>query len=288
MNEEHAPQTSEVEVTLSRDLGLAEVLMIGLGPNIGSTIFLLIGAATGIAGPAIILALVLNFFVTLTTAVSYAMLSGAFPETGGGYLWIKEGLFPPFGFLGGWMSWVGHCVACAVYALGFGLGVELLLEQYGISLFGLSPDVVQKGSAVIIAIVFCYMNYRGVKGAGKSEILVSTFLIGIIVLYCAFAVAALFGTSDPASSFTPFIPNGYLSVAISMAFTFMIFEGYEVVAQTGEEAKNPERTVPRAMFLCIIISTTLFLAVTILTIGVAGWETVAAAGRTPSPRPRRA
>jgi amino acid transporter/nucleotide-binding universal stress UspA family protein len=278
MIEEHPSQTSEVEVTLSRDLGLAEVLMIGLGPNIGSTIFLLIGTATGIAGPAIILAFVLNFFVTLTTAASYAELSSAFPETGGGYLWIKEGLFPPFGFLGGWMSWVGHCVACAVYALGFGLGIELLMSQYGLDLFGLDPSIVQKGSAVIIAIVFCYMNYRGVKGAGRSEILVSTFLIGIIVLYCAFAVAALFGTSDVAGGFTPFIPNGYLSIATSMAFTFMIFEGYEVVAQTGEEAKDPHRTVPRAMYLCIIISTTLFLAVAVLTIAVMGWEAVAAGG----------
>ncbi|MBI0583409.1 MAG: amino acid permease [Methanomassiliicoccus sp.] len=277
MTDEQTVRTSEVEVTLSRDLGLAEVLMIGLGPNIGSTIFLLIGAATGIAGPAIILALILNFFVTLTTAASYAELSSAFPETGGGYLWIKEGLFPPFGFLGGWMSWVGHCVACAVYALGFGLGVELLMTQYGLGFFGLDPATVQKLFAVIIAVAFCYMNYRGVKGAGRSELLVSTFLIGIIVLYCAFAVAWLLGDPAPVSdSFTPFLPNGYLSIAVSMAFTFMIFEGYEVVAQTGEEAKDPHRTVPRAMYLCIIISTCLFLAVTVFTIAVMGWEVVAA------------
>jgi hypothetical protein len=55
-----------------------------------------------------------------------------------------------------------------------------------------------------------------------------------------------------AAGFGPyFVPFGYLSIAISMGFTFMIFEGYEVVAQTGEEAKDPEKTVPRAMFLCI-------------------------------------
>jgi len=274
MTDAKGPPSGGVEVSLSRDLGLAEILMIGLGPNIGSTIFLLIGAATDIAGPAIVLALVLNFAITLLTAFSYAELSSAFPETGGGYLWIKEGLFPPFGFLGGWMSWVGHCVACAVYALGFGLGIELLLTQAGVGLFGLDADLVQKGFAAIIAIFFCYINYRGVKGAGRSELLVSSFLIGLIVLYCAFAVLALFNIGEPASNFVPFVPNGYLAIAVSMGFTFMIFEGYEVVAQTGEEAKDPHRTVPRAMFLCIVISTVLFLAVTALTIAVMGWEAV--------------
>ncbi|MDD1770453.1 MAG: hypothetical protein LUO79_05140, partial [Methanomassiliicoccales archaeon] len=59
--------SGEVEVTLRRDLGLLEVLMIGIGPNIGSSIFVLIGIAVGIAGPAIILAFILNFFVTLFT-----------------------------------------------------------------------------------------------------------------------------------------------------------------------------------------------------------------------------
>ena len=74
----------DVQVTLRRDLGLLEVLMIGIGPNIGSSIFILIGAAIGIAGPAIILAFILNLFVTLFTAMAYAELSSAFPETGGG------------------------------------------------------------------------------------------------------------------------------------------------------------------------------------------------------------
>ena len=102
-----------VEVTLRRDLGLLEVLMIGIGPNIGSTIFVLVGWGAGIAGPALILALTLNFVITLFTAFSYAELASAFPETGGGYLWVRRGCSPPSVSLGGWMSWVGHCIACA-------------------------------------------------------------------------------------------------------------------------------------------------------------------------------
>ncbi|MDD1767206.1 MAG: amino acid permease, partial [Methanomassiliicoccales archaeon] len=264
-----------VEVSLRRDLGLLEVLMIGLGPNIGSSIFVLIGFAVGIAGPAVIVAFVLNFFVTLLTAVSYAELSSAFPETGGGYRWIKEGLFPPFGFLGGWMSWVGHCIACAVYALGFGWGVSALLSQYSILFFGLSPDDIAKLFAALIAGFFIYLNYRGVKGAGRSEIVVSSFLIGIIGIYILFCALAIFNGGMAPNAFEPFFqPMAIMSIATSMGFTFMIFEGYEVVAQTGEEAKNPEKTIPKAMFLCIIISAVIFVLVAIVTIAVLGWKPI--------------
>jgi len=271
-----------VEVTLRRDLGLLEVLMIGIGPNIGSSIFVLIGIAVGIAGPAIILAFILNFFVTLFTAMAYAELASAFPETGGGYLWIHEGLFPPFGFLGGWMSWIGHCIACAVYALGFGVGVTALFEQYNIEFFGLSSAWVGKIFAALIAIGFIYLNYRGVKGAGRSEILVSIFLIGILGLFIAFSIGYVLGNGVAPDAFTPFFITTFwpMSVATSMAFTFMIFEGYEVVAQTGEEAKNPEKTVPRAMFLCIAISCLIFVAVAIVTLAVLGWEDTAAQGES--------
>ena len=268
----------DVEVTLRRDLGLLEVLMIGIGPNIGSSIFILIGIAVGIVGPAIILAFILNFVVTLFTAMAYAELASAFPETGGGYLWIQEGLPPPFGFLGGWMSWVGHCIACAVYALGFGLGVSALFEQYHINFLGLSADMVGKLFAAMIGAAFIYLNYRGVKGAGRSEIIVSVFLIGIIVVFIGFAVAYVLGYGVASDGFSPFLPFGLMSIATSMGFTFMIFEGYEVVAQTGEEAKDPETTVPRAMFLCIAISCILFVVIAIVTLAVLGWNTTAAAG----------
>lgn len=266
-----------VEVTLSRDLGLLEVLMIGIGPNIGSTIFVLVGWGVGIAGPALILALVLNFVITLFTAFSYAELASAFPETGGGYLWVKEGLFPPLGFLGGWMSWVGHCIACAVYAIGFGQGISWLVAQYGFDFFGLTQNQIVVLFAVLIAAGFTYINYRGVKGAGRSEIFVSVILLGIIGIYVFFTLFAMFSVPNLQENYTPFNPTGeWLAVAAAMGFTFMIFEGYEIVAQTGEEAKNPTKTIPKAMFLCISISTILFLTMTVITIGVSGWENVAA------------
>ncbi|NYT16348.1 MAG: amino acid permease, partial [Methanomassiliicoccales archaeon] len=277
-DEREGGSTSPVEVSLKRDLGLVEVLMIGLGPNIGSTIFVLVGFGVQIAGPALLLSLILNFFVTLLTAVSYMELSSAFPETGGGYLWVREGLFPPLGFLGGWMSWIGHCIACAVYVLGFGEGVTWLMQQYGVSIVGIDPSILVKVFAVVIALVFTYMNYRGIKGAGRTQFYVSVILVGIIVIYLICALAAIFQNGIVTGAFDPFVPFGLMSIGSSMAFTFMIFEGYEIVAQTGEEAKDPERTVPKAMILCILISAVIFVVITAVTLAVSGWQEVAEGG----------
>lgn len=278
MSDHQRVHSTGVEVSLSRDLGLTEALMIGIGPNIGSSIFLLIGIATNIVGPGLLIAFILNYAVTIFTALAYAELASGFPETGGGYLWIREGLFAPLGFLGGWMSWVGHCIACSVYAIGFGKGVGLLIQQVGFLSSGVDIAIVETILTVAIAVFFCYINYRGVKGAGRSEILISVFLVGIISLFCLFCL--VYVLTDPAapgaSGFGPeLLPFGYLSIATSMGFTFMIFEGYEVVAQTGEEVKDPEKTIPRAMFLCITISAILFILVAAVTFATIGWEEAA-------------
>ena len=75
---------TQVEVKLKRDLGLFSILMIGLGPTLGSTIFLLVGFGLEIAGPGLVLVFVLNFIVTVFTAMAYAELSSAFTDPGGG------------------------------------------------------------------------------------------------------------------------------------------------------------------------------------------------------------
>ena len=176
MAEDAACEVSEgntcgVEVKLERDLGMWEVLMIGLGPTLGSTIFLLVGFGIEIAGPGLVLVLVMNFIVVIFTAVTFAELSSAFPDTGGGYLWVKEGLPQPFGFLAGWMSWFGHCIVTSFYVLGFGKGIFWILDPNG-TIYP-NSDIIIKALAVVVCIVFIYINYRGTKETGRSGIYIT-------------------------------------------------------------------------------------------------------------------
>ncbi len=88
---------------------------------IGAGVFALTGFAVGLAGPALLLAFVLNGIVATFIAISYAELGAAFPEAGGGYLWVKEALVNPNGFYAGWLSWFAHAVAASLYAVTFGV-----------------------------------------------------------------------------------------------------------------------------------------------------------------------
>jgi amino acid transporter/nucleotide-binding universal stress UspA family protein len=272
----------EVEVKLRRDLGLLEIVMIGLGPTIGSTIFLLVGPGFYITGPSLLLAFGLNFVVTMFTAMAYMELGSAFPETGGGYLWIRRSMRDPWGFLGGWLSWFGHMVVASFYIFGFGLGALTLIkvilgvQTITLNLGGLilGEDILIKLLAVGVAGVFILLNYRGTKLTGHSATAVT---VALILLVCLFIAAGLvhfaFSGGVPVQNYQPFFTgsndwSSFVSLFAAMGFTFIVFEGYEIIAQTGEEVRNPQKNIPRAHFIVIGVATVIFILVAFVAIGL--------------------
>jgi amino acid transporter/nucleotide-binding universal stress UspA family protein len=256
-----------LKVTLTRDLGLFDITMIGVGAMIGAGIFVLTGIAAGHAGPALLLAFFLNGLIALLTAASYAELGAAFPGAGGGYMWAREGLSPFFGFLGGWMSWFAQAVACSLYSLGFGSFAARLIEMAHVS----PLDVPEHSMAVILAVLaatlFTYINYRGASETGKIGNVLTLTKITILAVLVLFGLKALSSRPDWASEFTPFLPHGISGVLVAMGLTAIAFEGYEIVAQSGEEVVDPGRNVPRAIFLSIGIAVSIYLAVAFTLLG---------------------
>src|SRR5665809_148554 len=176
-------------IELSREMGVLSATMIGIGAMIGAGIFVLTGIAAGEAGPGLLLVFFLNGVVTTFTAMTYAELSSAIPEAGGGYLWVKHALPNINGFLSGWMSWFAHAVAGSLYALGFGAYFGLLLDAYNISIFGLSEGNLIKFLAVIIALIFIYINYMGASETGVIANIIGIIKITILGI---FIVSGLF------------------------------------------------------------------------------------------------
>lgn len=255
------------EVHLSREMSLLDVTMIGVGAMIGAGIFVLTGLAAGVAGPALIIAFLLNGFVAVFTAMSYAELGSCYHDAGGGYLWVKEGLPKWNGFLSGWMSWFAHAVACSVYAIGFGAYFGHALFEMGLHLPHipvLSPD---KMLAVAVAVLFAYINFRGASETGKIGNLVTMTKIAILAIFIAFGIELMLRRGDWVAAFQPFMPNGWSGVLKSMGLTFIAFEGYEVIAQSSEEIKNPRKNIPRAVFLSLLIVVPIYILVAIASIG---------------------
>ncbi len=252
---------------LSRNLSLFSATMIGVGAMIGAGIFVLTGIAAGIAGPAFLLAFLLNGLVALFTASAYAELGGTIPEAGGGYLWVKEALPQPMGFLSGWMSWMAHSVACSLYAVGFGAYFGEFLNATGIRIIS-NVEILKKILALLLVSVFSYVNYKGVKETGRAQTVVTILKIMILSTFIMLGLIFIFGNPSRFSHFTPFLPKGLKGVFVAMGLTFIAFEGYEIIAQSGEEIVEPDRNIPRAIFYSLLIVIPIYLFVGFVALGV--------------------
>ena len=256
------------EVALSRDLGLFAVTMIGVGGMIGAGIFALTGTAAGVAGPAVVLAFLLNGLITLLTAMAYAELGSAFPKAGGGYIWVKEALGGTQGFLAGWMSWFAYIAAGSLYALTFGRFASEIWSMAGLPVFGLSLHQMTLGFMVLIIGVFTAINYWGASETGTIGSLVTMIKVTILGLFVLFGMLAMGRTEAWYTRFTAeFLPNGIGGILVAMGLTFVAFEGYEIIAQSAEEVVDPERNIPRATFLSILIAVVIYILVGATAIG---------------------
>ena len=267
-----APLSSEHphEHHLVRTLGLVDVVMIGIAGMIGGAIFVLVGPAIGLAGSAVIIAFIINGVITLFTAMAYAELGSAMPEAGGGYLWIREGLPRPNAFISGWMAWFAHIVAGSLYAVGYGTFQYSLLQMLGIigdqPLFGFIP--VDKLIAVLSITAFAYVNVKGASETGKLGIIVTVIQLGTIFALIGAGFLTMNNNSDWTSNLASnFVPIGIGGIVAAMGLTFIAFEGYEIIVQTGEEVKNPRKNIPRAIFISLTLVVLLYCLVAFVSIG---------------------
>ncbi len=248
-------------------MGLAEATLIGVGAMVGAGIFVLTGIAAGAAGPALMLAFALNGVIALTAGMSYAELGSTFPQAGGGYAWAKLALPPPFGFLAGWMSWFSHSVAASLYALAFGAYFAHLLASFGIGVPYVSEAVETKILAVLVVGLFTFVNFRGSTETGRAGNLITLGQMVVLFIFVVAGLWALRGAPQWPENFSPFLPKGVGGLLTAMGLTFVAFEGYEIIAQCGEEVRQPRRNIPRAILLAIAVVVPVYVLIALVMLG---------------------
>jgi amino acid transporter len=286
--EQRPPAGAQGQHQLVRTLGLTDVVMVGIAAMIGGAIFVLVGPAIGLAGSAVIIAFLINGIITLFTAMVYAELGSAMPEAGGGYLWIREGLPRPNAFISGWMAWFAHIVAGSLYAVGFGAFAHGLLRLADIlpaePLFGIFPY--DKLIAVASVAAFTYVNVKGTSETGRAGNIVTLAQLGIIAVIIGFGFWGLQYNPGWEQEFVQqLLPLGLGGMVAAMGLTFIAFEGYEIIVQTGEEVKNPKRNIPRAIFISLGVVVSLYclmafvaLSATQAPAGVPAWQFIGESG----------
>ncbi|MCX8179862.1 MAG: APC family permease [Thermofilaceae archaeon] len=241
--------------SLKRQLGLLDSLSIGLGAIIGAGIFVLIGIAAGLAGPAVLLAVLISCLSATFTALSFAELASALPKAGGVYEYGRALIHPIVGFLMGWMWVAGNIILSATASQGFGYYLSALV-----------PVVDYKAAAAMLVIAVSVVNALGTRlSAGVNNVLVVAktavllFLVGVGLWRVEF------------SNFTPFVPHGFTRVLEATALFYFAYIGFPRVSALAEEVKDPEKNLPKAILFALWISALIYLLVTYTAVGVSGW-----------------
>jgi amino acid transporter/nucleotide-binding universal stress UspA family protein len=180
------------------------------------------------------------------------------------------------GFISGWMSWFAHAVACSLYALGFGAYFEHVLGEFHLIVPHWGFFSPQKILAASTAILFAYVNFRGASETSKIGNLVTVTKIIILLIFIGFGLELILRRGDWQTTFSPFFPKGAGGVFRAMGLTFIAFQGFEVIAQSSEEIKNPKKNIPKAVFLSLLIVVPIYILVAIAALG-----TVKPDGMTP-------
>ncbi len=249
---------------LNRSLGFWGAAGIGIGAIIGTGIFVLIGVASGIAGPAVILSFIVAGIVALLTGLSTAELSSFIHESGGSYIYTTKafGAFP--GFVVGWMKSFDYIVGASAVSVGF--------AAYFTYFVGIPATT---ATLVIVAtlwpLLLTLLNLKGIQEASWTNNLLVALKILALLIFIAVCASALL-VSGNFSNYHPFFPKGLSGVMSGAAIIFFAFIGFNTIAIMAEEVKDPEKNVPRAILFAFAVCTLIYIGVSIVAVGVVNWE----------------
>ena len=244
---------------LKRELNLFTTTLYGIGIILGAGIYALIGIGAGIAGNMLWLAFLLSAVLAFFTGLSYAELSSSYPKEAAEYTYTKKAFRnSTLSFGVGWLLIIASILASATVALGF--------AGYFVNLFGGSIITV----AIVLILLLSLLNFYGIKESATFNV------IGSIIEAAGLVFVALIGLyffSDFFNvDFFELPKAGFAGILSTVALIFFAYLGFEDIANVSEEVKNAKKIVPKALVFALIISTILYMLVSISSIGLLGWE----------------
>ncbi len=244
---------------LDRRLGLIGSVAIGMSAMIGAGLFVVFPPAVAAAGQAVWVALALAAAVAACNAMSSARLAARYPSAGGTYVYGRERLGPFWGYLAGWAFVAGKLASCA--AMAFAIATYVAPGQARIF-----------AAAAVVAVIS--INLLGVEKSAFAAVVIVGVVLTVII---ATTVLLFTGTAAVPQTSEGSTPGGLLQGA---ALLFFAFAGYARLATLGEEVRDPQRTIPRAIAVSLTVVVAIYAAVALALLHALGPATLAA-----SPRP---
>ncbi len=255
-------ETKQEEILSGRGVKSSQGVLYGIGCGIGGSIFILLGDAIRIAGPGVLISLLLGGILIFFTALNYAELSTSLPIAGGAYNFSKEGLGGFLAFIIGFFLWIANIASCSFSAQIFALLFDEVFKKFGISV--ISPFT---APIAIIAIIFTsVVIFRAQHIAIKALIYLTISLIGILGFFivCGLIISPII---RPPTYNPEFLLSGtdFFSVISIFSLLFICYTSITSnLAYLSVNLKNPSKSIPRIYMLAILIALGIYLLVTVV------------------------
>jgi len=265
------------EGSLKRTLGPLNLILIGVGLTLGAGLFSITGlAAANHSGPGVTLSFVIAALGCGFAALCYAEFASMIPVAGSAYTYSYATIGELFAWIIGWDLVLEYSVGCATVAISWSQYLTRFLGSLGIYLppqLTLSPFETAKladGSivngivnipAALVVVLMTAILIRGTKGSAIVNGIIVFLKVGVVLVFIALGWQYI----DPAN-YHPYIPEntgtfghfGWSGVLRGAGLVFFVFIGFDAVAASAQETKNPSRDLPIGIIGSLLVCTVLF------------------------------
>jgi amino acid transporter len=239
---------------LRRTLGLWQVTVSGVGVILGAGVYALIGPASARAGGALWLSFVIAAIAAGLTAYSYGRLVQRRPKDSPEFQYTALAFGPRVGFVAGWLMLVADVLAAGAVALGFG--------GYLAHLAGTSVTL---NALILLALVALTLHVGISQSVALAMVLTVVEALGLLFVI-------MLGLPHWGATNYLEMPEAMSGVWAGAALIFFAYLGFDELGNFAEEMRAPERDLPRALLLSLVLTTAVYVLVALSAIAAVGWR----------------
>ncbi|RUN75931.1 amino acid permease [Sphingomonas sp. TF3] len=257
---------------LAKTLSWPHLIALGVGAIVGTGIYTLVGVGAERAGPAVILAFVICGLVCGCAALAYAELATMIPAAGSAYTFSYAALGEGIAWIVGWSLILEYSLACSTVAVGWSGYLVGWIESAGVHLPHALLVGPHGGGIVNLPAVAVALAVMGMLIAGTRESATLNIILVVIKLVALGVFVAFAAPNFHTANLHPFMPYGFGSdgkhgVMAAAAIVFFAFYGFDAVATSAEETKNPARDLKIGIIGSMVLCTIIYMAVAIAAVG---------------------
>jgi basic amino acid/polyamine antiporter, APA family len=270
-----APVADGASDHLRRSLGTFLLTMFGVGETVGSGIFIVLSQSVPQAGPAVVISFIIAGIAAGLAAICYAEMASAVPVSGSAYSYCYATLGELAAMGVAACLLLEYGVSTAAVAVGWSQYLNKLLENvFGFHLsqaISAGPWDSERGvinlPAIVLVAMCAVLLIRGASQSAKANAVMVVIKLGVLVIFAAIAFTAF-----KADRFTDLAPFGISGISLAAGTIFFAYIGLDAVSTAGDEVKDPQHTMPRAIIYALLIVTGIHLLVAVAALGSQPWQ----------------